>query len=116
MKILNAKLACVLFLLIVSLPCYAAEIGNDLAKCADIKDDNAARLKCYDDFAARNVPVKEIIPASTSETPELKEPITEKKNISVMTKHWDMDTDPNKGKNIFLLWISILKPKPNTMR
>lgn len=110
MKILNIKLACraalacVLFLLIVSLPGHAAEIDNGLAKCVDIKDDNAARLKCFDDLAARNVPVREIIPASTAETPEPKESITEKKNISVMTKHWDMDRDPDKGKNIFILW------------
>ena len=110
MKILNTKLAfraafaCAVFLLIVTLPGYAAEIDNDLTKCADIKDDHAARLKCFDDLAARNVSVKEIIPASTAETPGHREAITEKKNISVMAKHWDMDTDPNKEKNIFILW------------
>ena len=104
MKILNTKLACVFFLLIVSLPGYAAEIDTGLAKCINIKDDDASRLKCFDDLAARNVPVKEIIPASTAENPEIKESITGKNNISVMTKHWDMDRDPDKEKNIFVLW------------
>jgi len=57
MKILNAKLvckltlACVFFLLIAAFPGNAAEIDDSLAKCAAIKDDNARRLKCFDDLA-----------------------------------------------------------------
>jgi hypothetical protein len=65
MKTLNTKLACkvtlacVFFLLIVTFPGSAAEIDDSLAKCAGIKDDNAARLKCFDELAGRKKPVTE---------------------------------------------------------
>ena len=67
MKILNAELvckvtlACVLFLLIAAFPGSAAEIDNSLAKCAAIKNDNAARLQCFDDLAKKQNAVKEAI-------------------------------------------------------
>jgi len=110
MKIQNAKLvckltwACVFFLLIAAFPGSAAEIDDGLAKCAGIKDDNAARLKCFDDLAKQQPAVKEVITAIPAEKAEIKEPVAEKKVISVMEKHWDMSLDPNKERNIFALW------------
>jgi phospholipase A1 len=124
MKIPNAKLAikftltCVFFVLIAALLGNAAEIDNSLTKCAAIKDDNAARLKCFDDLANKQPAAKEAVTAipaeeeiseesattSPVEKTEIKEPVTEKKVISVMEKHWDMILDPNKERNIFVLW------------
>ncbi len=119
MKILNAELvckvtlACILFLLIAAFPGSAAEIDNNLAKCAAIKNDNAARLQCFDDLAKKQNAVKEAInlkPVEKKDTAVIaekavdKEPVTEKKAVSFMEKYWDMSLDPNKERNIFALW------------
>ena len=110
MKILNNKLAfrvtwaCVFFLLIAAFPGNAAEIDDSLAKCAGIKDDNTARLQCFDDLAKKQNAVKEAVTADFAEKTAAKEPGEEKKIISVMEKYWDMSLDPNKEKNIFVLW------------
>jgi len=124
MKTLNIKLvckltwACIFFLLIAAFPGNAAEIDDNLAKCAAIKDDHAARLKCFDDLANKQSAAKEAViaiptekeiskeSATTSpvEKTEIKEPAAEQKFISVMEKHWDMSLDPKKERNIFVLW------------
>ena len=110
MKILNAELvckltlACVFFLLIAAFPGSAAEIDDSLAKCAEIKDDHTKRLQCFDDLAKQQTAVKEIVNAIPVEKAAAKEPAAEKKVISVMEKYWDMSLDPNKEKNIFVLW------------
>ena len=119
MKLLKNKLAfrvtlaCVFFILIGTFPGNAAEIDDSLAKCAAIKDDNAARLKCFDDLAKQLPAAKEAVTtisaekkdtAITAEKAAAKEPVAEKKVISVMEKYWDMSLDPNKERNIFVLW------------
>src|SRR5664280_999341 len=110
MKIQNAKLvckltwACVFFLLIAAFPGSAAEIDDSLAKCAEIKDDHAKRLQCFDDLAKQQTAVKEIVNAIPVEKAAAKEPAAEKNVISVMEKYWDMGLDPNKERNIFVLW------------
>ena len=110
MKILNAALAykltlaCVFFLLIAAFPGNAAEIDDSLAKCVAIKDDNAARLKCFDDLAKQLPAAKKAVNVIPAEKAAAKEPVEEKKVISVMEKYWDMSLDPNKERNIFVLW------------
>jgi len=116
MKTLNTKLACKItlacafFLLIAAFPGIAAEIDDGLAKCAGIKDDNTARLKCFDDLAKQQPAVKEavnVIPAEKKditvvpvEKAAIKEPVAEKKVISVMEKYWDMSLDPNNSHGL----------------
>jgi phospholipase A1 len=100
----RVKLACVFFILIGTFPGNAAEIDDSLAKCAAIKNDNAARLKCFDDLAKQQSAAKEVISAITAEKEASKEPAEEKKVISVMEKYWDMSLDPKKERNIFALW------------
>jgi phospholipase A1/A2 len=119
MKILKTRLvfrvtlACVLFLLITAFSCNAAEIEDSLAKCAAIQDDNNARLKCFDDLANKQIPVKEkdaviakpakeIIPQESSTTKPheeitAKETPGKEKTLSVMEKHWDLNVN-NRGK------------------
>jgi phospholipase A1/A2 len=110
MNILNAKsackltVACVFFLLIAALPGGAAEIDDGLAKCAKIENDNAKRLQCFDELAKKQIPIKETVTAGSAEKTAAKEPAAEKKVISVMEKYWDMSLDPNKERNIFVLW------------
>jgi phospholipase A1 len=120
MKILNAKLVCkltltcVFFILIGTLPGNAAEIYDSMAECAAIKDDNAARLKCFDDLAKQQLVEKEAVNVTPAEKKDItvatvekvavKEQVAEKKIISVMEKYWDMSLDPNKERNIFVLW------------
>jgi hypothetical protein len=52
------------FLLIATFPVSAAELEDSLAKCAVIKDDNAARLKYFDDLANKQPAVKETVIAA----------------------------------------------------
>jgi phospholipase A1 len=110
MKLLKSKLAfrvtwaCVFFILIGTFPGNAAEIDYSLATCAAIKDDNAARLKCFDDLAKQQPAASEVITAITAEKEAPKEPEAEKKVISAMEKYWDMSLDPKKERNIFVLW------------
>ena len=54
-------LACVFFILIGTFPGNADEIDDNLAKCAAIKDDNTARLKCFDDLAKQQPAAKEAV-------------------------------------------------------
>ena len=111
MKIINAELACkltlacVFFLLIAAFPGNAAEIDDSLAKCAAIKDDHAKRLQCFDDLAKQQTAAKEAAIAIPAEKSTPKEPAAEKNVISVMEKYWDMSLDPNKERNIFVLWL-----------
>jgi phospholipase A1 len=106
MIIQNAKLvckltwACVFFLLIAALPGIAAGIDNGLAKCAGIKDNNAARLKCFDELANKQVPAKETVAANPVEkTVEQKsvavnqtKQATAPTHLSVSEKYWDLVT------------------------
>ena len=97
-------LACVFFILIGTFPGNAAEIHDNLVKCVAIKDDNAARLKCFDDLAKQLPAAKKAVNVIPAEKAAAKEPVEEKKVISVMEKYWDMSLDPNKERNIFVLW------------
>jgi len=102
----RVKLVCVFFLLIGTFPGNAAEIDDSLAKCAAIKNDNATRLKCFDDLAKQQPAEKKDDTDITiaAEKAATKEPVAEKKFISVMEKYWDMSLDPKKERNIFVLW------------
>ena len=107
MKILNNKLAfrvtwvCVFFLLIAALPGSAAEIDDGLAKCAGIKDDNAARLKCFDDLAKQQTSAKDAsLPSDVAATVP-KEPAKESKPASLMSKQWDLDVAKENLKGTF---------------
>lgn len=133
MKLLKYKpafritLACVFFIMIGTSPGNAAEIDDSLAKCAAIKDDNAARLKCFDDLAnkpaakeavmavpgeKKDIPVtpvektvsQESVAVNPTEKATSQTPTEEKKVISVMEKYWDMSLEPKKERNIFVLW------------
>jgi phospholipase A1 len=105
--------ACVFFLLIGTFPGSAAEIDDGLAKCAGIKDDDTARLQCFDDLAKKQNAAKESVnlkpvekkdAAVIVEKAAAKGPAEERKAVSVMEKYWDMSLDPNKERNIFALW------------
>jgi phospholipase A1 len=98
--------ACVFFLLIGTFPGNAAEIDDSLTKCAAIKNDNAARLKCFDELAKQQPAEKKDDTDITiaAEKTATQEPVAEKKIISVMEKYWDMSLDPKKERNIFALW------------
>jgi phospholipase A1 len=116
--VFRATLAFLLFLLLTAFPCAAADIEDNLAKCSAIKDDNAARLKCFDELADKQITAKDavitkpaggILPreSSTAKSSEIKdsnEPAQGEKAVSVMEKHWDMSLAPDKEKNIFVLW------------
>jgi len=112
MKILRIKpvfriiLTCVFILLITALPGSAAEIDDALAKCAAIKDNNDARLKCFDELANKQPARKEILleSASTVEKVTPQSPKADEKYFSVMEKQWDLRSDKAKERNIFALW------------
>jgi len=77
-----------------------AEMNDRLADCAKI-EDNAARLQCFDEFAGRKNPVPERAKAATATMPVAKEMSSGPDNLSVMTRHWDLD--PNNRRNSFVL-------------
>jgi phospholipase A1/A2 len=108
-KAFKTILICMFFLLFLSFPGEAAEIADRMAECAKIKDDAAARLECFDNLAKQQTSVKDASPPSTVVTAIPKEFSTkEKKQISVMSKHWDLDAE--KGKSAFYM----LRPyRPN---
>ncbi|KQC11287.1 MAG: hypothetical protein APR62_10240 [Smithella sp. SDB] len=119
MKIIKTKktfksiLTCILFLLIAALPLNAAETEDGLAKCAQIKN-NTERLKCFDELARRQIPLREsvILKSPEEETQEsaavdkvtTPPPEAEEKFFSVMEKQWDLRSDKPKERNIFVLW------------
>lgn len=106
-------LTCILFLLLAVLPLNAAEIDKGLAKCVQLKDDNE-RLKCFDELARRQIPLREafILKSPEEETQEsaavekaiAPPPGEEEKYFSVMEKQWDLRSDKPKERNIFVLW------------
>lgn len=111
-QVFRVALTLVLFSLFTAPPCLATETDDGLAKCSAIKDDSAARLKCFDELASKHNASKDagvIIPQEslTAKTPEkipAKEPVSEEKAVSFMEKHWDMDRTPDRERNIFVLW------------
>ncbi len=107
-KAFKTILICMFFLLFSSFPGDAAEIADRVAECAKIKDDAAARLECFDNLAKQQTSVKDTSPPSAAAAAVTEEPAKEKKQISVMSKHWDLDGE--KGKSSFYM----LKPyRPN---
>lgn len=78
----------------------AAEMNDRLADCAKI-EDNAARLQCFDELAGRKNPVPERARTATATMPVAKEMSSGPDNLSVMTRHWDLD--PNNRQNSFVL-------------
>ena len=116
--VFGATLAFLLFLFLTAFPCAAADIEDSLAKCSSIKDDNAARLKCFDELANRQITTKDAIitkaagkivsqessTVKSSEIKDARETAQGEKAVSVMEKQWDMSLAPNKERNIFVLW------------
>jgi phospholipase A1/A2 len=115
--VFRATLACVLFLLLSAFSCHAAAIQDDLTKCAAIKDDNAARLKCFDELANKPIPAKNTVIEKPADKMATKESstvnISEKtaakesareETLSLMEKHWDMRTTSDVERNIFVLY------------
>ncbi|KUG23077.1 phospholipase a1 precursor [hydrocarbon metagenome] len=112
-KTFKIMLTCILFLLLAVLPLNAAEIDKGLANCAKLKDDTE-RLKCFDELARRQIPLREsvILKSPEEETQEsaivdkttTPPPEAEEKYFSVMEKQWDLRSDKPKEKNIFVLW------------
>jgi len=111
---LRIILTCVFFLLITALPGSATEIDDSLAKCAQLKNDTG-RLKCFDELARRQIPLKESVilkspeeetQGSATTADKAAPPITkdEEKYFSVMEKQWDLRSDKPKERNIFVLW------------
>ena len=112
-KIFKVMLTSILFLLLAVLPLNAAEIDKCLAKCVQLKDDNE-RLKCFDELARRQIPLREavILKSPEEETQESAAiekaiahlPEAEQKYFSIMEKQWDLRSDKPKERNIFVLW------------
>jgi phospholipase A1 len=93
----EVTLACVFFLLIATFPGHCAEIDDSLAKCAEIKDDNVARLQCFDELAGREKPVTEKDMATAAVLPPAGNVSPKQAHLSVMTRHWDLDKENRKG-------------------
>lgn len=110
MKTLKIKLAlrivltCAFFLMITALTGNAAEIDDNLAKCTAIKNDNAARLKCFDELAKKQITAKESVIVKPDEKDIAQKPESQEKYFSVMEKQWDLRSDKPKERNIFVLW------------
>ena len=93
-------LTCVFFLLITAFHGSAAEIDDGLSKCAAIKDNNDARLQCFDELAKKRIPAQEAVVANPAEkTVEQKSAAvsqtkqeTSPAPVSVMEKYWDLVT------------------------
>jgi len=110
MKTINAQCAfqamwlCLLFLLLGVCLSSAAEIDEKIAQCANLQDDDAARLKCFDELAGKSTAAPAAAVRSAATTNSSQETVAGEKNISVMTQHWDMDLIPHKQKKFFVLW------------
>ena len=64
-------------------------------KCAEIKNDAAARLECFDNLAKQQTSVKDTSPPSAVAAAVSKEP------ASVMSKQWDLDVPKGKMEDTF---------------
>jgi phospholipase A1/A2 len=115
MKILKIKpafriiLTCLFIVLITSLPGNAAEIDDSLAKCAAIKDNNDARLRCFDELANKQIPAKETVIANPVEkkVEQKSTAVSQTKQetspapVSVLERYWDLVTTDR--RNSFVL-------------
>lgn len=109
----TVTLTCLFFLLFLALSVKAAEIDDRLENCSKLKNDTE-RLKCFDELARRQIPLREsvILKSPEEETQEsagvgkiqTPAPEAEKKYFSVMEKQWDLRSDRPKERNIFVLW------------
>lgn len=69
-----------------------AELNDRLADCAKI-DDSAARLKCFDELAARKDSVPEEPREKAEATLPAKVTPSDQAKTSVLTRHWDLDPE-----------------------
>ena len=98
--VFRVTLACVLFILITAFSCNAAEIDDSLAKCAAIKDNNDARLQCFDELAKKQLPAKNAVIANPVEKKVEQKSVavnqtkqaTSPPPLSVYEKYWDLVT------------------------
>ncbi len=90
------KMLAGIFLLSLFIPLSgnAAGIDEGMARCAELKNDNAARLKCFDDLVKQQISVKGNSSPGTVAT-EAPKP------VSVMSRHWDLDRPKGKIEDTF---------------
>jgi phospholipase A1 len=110
---LNGLLVAFFFFSIFVFPVNAASIDDQLAKCAQFQD-NAERLNCFDELAARQSSVNDAIADTAPENMDVlampadeadaETPSPEKPTLSVMERHWDMSLQRTRERNIFSLW------------
>lgn len=81
-------------------PAVVAETNDRMAECAKI-EDNTARLQCFDKLAGRKTSMPEAANTTPVKMPAAKEASAETENLSVMTRHWDLDT--SRRKHSFVL-------------
>ena len=106
-KILNeTTLSCTVVFAILSIllffssSTHAGENTDRLAQCTNI-EDNAARLKCFDELAGRKKSILEASPAITTARPVLPSSPPDREKLSLMIHNWDLDRAHR--KNTFLL-------------
>ena len=87
-------LAVLVVLVLIPYASPARDLSPELAACARIEDD-AARLKCFDEIT-RRVPAKEEPPAAATSVPE-EEP-------SVMSKQWELDPESRRKTFVVRLY------------
>ena len=88
----------VLLLLLVPFQDSRAEISGKLGECAGIEND-AARLKCFDDLTGRKKPQADS-PVSSQKAELKKESPGETTEPSVMSRHWDLDRKSRENRSI----------------
>lgn len=82
-------------LLFLSSSTFAAEYVTRLAECAKIEND-ATRLQCFDELTGRINPAKGTVSETTVAGPASQDASPEPAKLSVMTRHWDLDTKNRK--------------------
>ncbi|MDI6742747.1 MAG: phospholipase A [Smithella sp.] len=110
---INVLLIAFFFLFIFAFSGNAAPIDDQMAQCAQLQD-NAERLKCFDELAARQSSVNDAVAdtapgnrdvlAMPADEADSETPTPEKPFLSVMEKYWDMSLERNRERNIFALW------------
>lgn len=89
-SLIKLSLLCIFFSIAITYSARAAETEDNLAQCSTIEKD-ADRLKCFDKLASHNEPINKSAPAVAGESKLPKESAQNTEQLSVMTKHWDLD-------------------------
>ena len=94
-SLITLSLLCVFFPITITYSARAAETEDRLSQCSRIEKDTE-RLKCFDELAGKKVGGQTTNPPSAAATAAIKEPSPESNQQSVMSKHWDLDTEHRK--------------------